>query len=373
MQEIGLLQRPERFDQVIGQDRAMNTVRGFVSKILSGEAKTRFILLSSVTPGVGKTTTGRLIAAALNCSGRDKMETGVEPCGKCSGCHQAFSGGSEMGAVIEINGAKNNGVDDMRALETSLRRSVPERFRVVIVDEAHRITVQGQEAMLKPLEEPTAGVVVIWCTTEENRIIDTIRNRAIPVNFAPVKESVLVDLVKRLSPDVEDSVALAMVQDSHGSVRGVMKRLEASSYDLDGSDRMGFASLGALYEKLAEAVVTKGDPGLYFTLIEKHQNDPSSEEISYSGLLLTIHERIKGRILEMYSTGESAGAIRRMTYCLGVVARGFRDIEQVSQPKIVVDGIVGELIGTDFGDPTRRRDMNMYNKIMDLLEELVED
>ncbi len=159
--------RPQTFDEVIGQRHVIRTLKNAIK----GNRVAHAYLFSGMR-GVGKTTIARIIAKGLNC---EKSPT-PEPCNECESC-KGIMGGYSVD-VMEIDGASNTGVDDIRELRESVRYAPSgSRYRVYIIDEVHMLSKSAFNALLKTLEEPPDHVVFIFATTEPNRIPDTISSR----------------------------------------------------------------------------------------------------------------------------------------------------------------------------------------------------
>lgn len=159
--------RPQTFDEVIGQRHVIQTLKNAIK----GNRVAHAYLFSGMR-GVGKTTIARIIAKGLNC---EKGST-PEPCNECESC-KGIMGGYSLD-VIEIDGASNTGVDDIRELRESVRYAPSgSRYKVYIIDEVHMLSKSAFNALLKTLEEPPNHVVFVFATTEPNRIPDTISSR----------------------------------------------------------------------------------------------------------------------------------------------------------------------------------------------------
>src|SRR5437868_10830265 len=155
--------RPKSFADVAVQSHVSNTLRGAIAR---GRVAHGYVLCGP--RGVGKTTHARVLAMALNCE--NKREDG-EPCGQCISCQRIWSGSSSLD-VVEIDAASNRGVDDARELRerAMYAPSGDDRYKVYIVDEAHMLTREAWNALLKILEEPPPRVVFVFATTEPQKI-----------------------------------------------------------------------------------------------------------------------------------------------------------------------------------------------------------
>src|SRR5688500_15066121 len=155
--------RPRRFDEVAMQDHVSDTLRAAVAK-----GRVAHAYLFCDPRGVGKTTAARVLAAALNCPNRSAEG---EPCGECESCERIWAGRTSLD-VVEIDAASNRGVDDARDLRerAMYAPSDEHRYKVYIVDEAHMLTKDAWNALLKILEEPPPRVIFVFATTEPQKI-----------------------------------------------------------------------------------------------------------------------------------------------------------------------------------------------------------
>ncbi len=158
--------RPTRFGDLVAQGHVAAGLEGAVAK---GRVAHAYLL--SGPRGVGKTSAARILAMALNC---DDRADGGEPCGRCDSCSRIWSGGTNLD-VVEIDAASNRGVDDARDLRerAMYAPSAPDRYKVYIIDEAHMLTREAWNALLKILEEPPPGVVFVFATTDPQKITNT--------------------------------------------------------------------------------------------------------------------------------------------------------------------------------------------------------
>jgi DNA polymerase-3 subunit gamma/tau len=214
--------RPQTFEAVIGQDPVTRTLR---NALASGRVAHAYCFAGP--RGVGKTTTARLLAKALLCAAR----TGPDPCGVCPPCQEVQAGTAVD--VIEIDGASNRGIDEIRTLRENVKYAPARgRYKVYIIDEVHMLTEQAFNALLKTLEEPPAHVVFILATTEPQRIPLTILSRCQRFDFKPIPPPLLLESLKRIL-GVEgipfDPVALPLlVRSAEGSLRDALSLLDTA-------------------------------------------------------------------------------------------------------------------------------------------------
>ncbi len=267
-QVIARKYRPQTFDDVVNQDHIKTTLRNAIAqnRIAHG-------YIFSGQRGTGKTTTARIIARCLNCI-NGPTET---PCGVCSSCREVAAG--EAVDVVEIDAASNRGIDNMRELRENVRyQPQRDRFKIFIIDEAHQITSEAFNALLKTIEEPPAWVVFILCTTESHKIPATIASRCQHFSFRSVD---LNDLVERMrwicteeGIETDDESLFVIAQSGEGSVRDSLSNLDqaiaccGSKLDVE-SVR---ALLGAYSINLMSQVTTalaSGDGGRMLSIVDE--------------------------------------------------------------------------------------------------------
>ncbi|HSV37482.1 MAG TPA: DNA polymerase III subunit gamma and tau [Nocardioidaceae bacterium] len=214
--------RPESFGEVIGQDHVTDPLRAALRNNRVNHA-----YLFSGPRGCGKTTSARILARALNC---EKGPTD-EPCGICRSCTDLARGGPGSVDVIEIDAASHGGVDDARDLrERAFFAPVASRYKVYIIDEAHMVTTQGFNALLKLVEEPPPHLKFIFATTEPEKVIGTIRSRThhYPFRLIPPRtlSAYLSELCEREGVKIEPAALPLVVRAGAGSARDSLSVLD---------------------------------------------------------------------------------------------------------------------------------------------------
>lgn len=214
--------RPETFAEVIGQDHVTEPLRNALAANRVNHA-----YLFSGPRGCGKTTSARILARALNC---EKAPI-ADPCGECQSCRDLARGGPGSVDVIEIDAASHGGVDDARDLrERAFFAPVSSRYKVYIIDEAHMVSPQGFNALLKLVEEPPPHLKFIFATTEPDKVIGTIRSRTHHYPFRLVPPKTLGDYLQHLCSSegvsLQPTALPLVVRAGAGSVRDTLSVLD---------------------------------------------------------------------------------------------------------------------------------------------------
>lgn len=212
--------RPQRFEDLVGQDIVVRTLQ---NALASGQIAHAYLF--SGLRGVGKTTVARLLAKALNC----EQGPTPEPCGSCVAC-QDITAGSSLD-VLELDAASNRGIDAVRELREVARvMPVRDRFRVFILDEAHQITTDAFNALLKILEEPPAHVIFILASTDKQKFPGTILSRCLQVDFRPIPAEVVAERLQAIAAaegfGLTAAAARLLARAGEGSLRDALSLLD---------------------------------------------------------------------------------------------------------------------------------------------------
>src|SRR5262245_16941379 len=261
---LALKYRPQVFSDLVGQDHVSLVL---TRAIESGRIAHAYLFTGA--RGVGKTTTARVLAKALNCERRASgQQAGADPCNACTSCTEITSAVSLD--VAEIDGASNRGIADVQALREKVRFApTGGRYRVVIIDEVHQLSNDAFAALLKTLEEPPPHLVFIFATTDPQKLPDTIRSRTQRYDFArvPLRKIAdrLLDIQKREAADKEgvkftltEGAALLIAHKSEGSMRDAVSAL----------DQVVSSGEPKVDEALVRRVLGIADREVYFTLAD---------------------------------------------------------------------------------------------------------
>jgi DNA polymerase-3 subunit gamma/tau len=219
-QVIARKYRPQSFAEVVGQEHVTRTL---ANAIRAGRVAHAYIF--SGARGVGKTTTARILAKALNCAEGPTPE----PCNACDACREIAAGTSFD--VMEIDAASNRGIDEIRELREMVRYApLSRRRRIVILDEAHMLTTEAANALLKTLEEPPPGVVFVMATTEPEKLPETIRSRSQHFHFRALTFQEISDAIAALATreglELEPGALAVIARAAEGSLRDGLSVLE---------------------------------------------------------------------------------------------------------------------------------------------------
>jgi DNA polymerase-3 subunit gamma/tau len=264
--------RPQTFKDLVGQEHVTGTLANAIKNDRVAHA-----YIFSGARGVGKTTAARILAKAMNCINGPT----AEPCGVCDSC-QEIAAGSSLD-VIEIDAASNRGIDQIRELREMVRYApAASRSKVVILDEAHMLTGEASNALLKTLEEPPDRVIFVLATTQPEDLEDTIRSRSQHFHFRALTFNEIADRIKYIAQEenltIADGAAAVIARMAEGSMRDALSLLEqARAYcgdnipDKEVRELLGVVPEDALNE-LVEAI-TAGSADRALGLVHTFQKE----------------------------------------------------------------------------------------------------
>ncbi|MEL6874334.1 MAG: DNA polymerase III subunit gamma/tau, partial [Pseudomonadota bacterium] len=374
--------RPSSFAELIGQDAMVQTLGNAIKRDRLAHA----FLMTGVR-GVGKTTTARLIAKALNCIGEDGQGgPTINPCGKCEAC-LGIAEGSFID-VIEMDAASHTGVDDVREIIEAVRySSVSARYKIYIIDEVHMLSKNAFNALLKTLEEPPAHVKFIFATTEVNKVPITVLSRCQRFDLKRIKADQLsehfANIVEKEGVKAEQEALDLIAQAAEGSVRDGLSILDQAiahaDMDSEGEgtgevqavqirEMLGLSDRGAI-RRLFEQLLSGDSQALLDAVDEQYRI--GVEPLSLINGLLSLSHQVTlykvGRTtdptlseearsqLKSWSEGLSYPVLHRLWQLL---LKGYEEVQQAHIPREACDmALLRVQCAADMPDPGKLRKM----------------
>ncbi|HUC72799.1 MAG TPA: DNA polymerase III subunit gamma/tau, partial [Stellaceae bacterium] len=300
--------RPQTFAELIGQDAVVRTL---ANAIETGRIAHAFILTG--VRGVGKTTTARIIARALNCVGADGAGgPTAAPCGECAHCRSIAE--DRHVDVIEMDAASRTGVDDIRELTDGVRyRPVSARYKVYIIDEVHMLSKNAFNALLKTLEEPPPAVVFVFATTEIHKVPVTVLSRCQRFSLRRVPAEMLAEHYRRVAEaeavEAEPAALALIARAADGSVRDGLSLLD-QAIALSGGrvaesavrDMLGIADRGRVFD-LLEAVL-RGEAAAALAQLDRLYEEGADPLLVLQDLLDLSHFLTRLKLAPEAGTGD---------------------------------------------------------------------
>ncbi len=351
-------ERPETFDEILGQEHIVKILKNQVATGTVGHA-----YLFAGTRGTGKTSTARILAKAVNCTGEGEV-----PCGVCPSC-RAIKEGSFID-MIEIDAASNNGVDNVRELRESVNYPpAVGKKKVYIIDEAHMLTSQALNALLKTLEEPPENVMFILATTDPQKLLQTILSRCLRLDFRRIPDAKIAEHMKKICDArgvtiTQDALRL-LASNADGSVRDGLSLLDqclsGGGNSLDRDTVLEYLGTVAddFFIKLTD-LVASGDAASGIVMLDEILRDGKDVKLlvsdwlsHYRSLLVSKYVDSPENILNMSTENVAKLMEQSKGMDLADIERGIlllsktvNDVRYSSQPRILMELAIVMIAGS---------------------------
>jgi DNA polymerase-3 subunit gamma/tau len=364
--------RPSKFSELIGQDAMVQTLGNAIKRDRLAHA----FLMTGVR-GVGKTSTARLIAKALNCIGEDGQGgPTIDPCGKCEPCRSIAEG--SFIDVIEMDAASHTGVDDVREIIEAVRySSVSARYKIYIIDEVHMLSKNAFNALLKTLEEPPPHVKFIFATTEVNKVPITVLSRCQRFDLKRISPEQLSEhfgmIVGKEGVTAEQEALDLIAQAAEGSVRDGLSILDQAiaHADMDGDgevkaaqirDMLGLSDRGAVRRLFARLL--EGDSAALLDAIADQYKIGVEPLSLMNGLLSLSHQvtlfkvgRASDPTLSEEARQQFSDWSEQLSYPVlhrlwQLLLKGYQEVQQAHLPREACEmALLRVLCAADMPDP----------------------
>src|SRR5947209_11442676 len=331
--------RSQTFGDLVGQDAASRALQG---AIISGRVAHAYLFSGS--RGTGKTSAARLLAKAINCTGRSRDS--AEPCNRCQSCLE-MTAGSAL-AVIEIAAASNRGIDEIRDLREKVNLApAVGPFKVYIIDEAHMLTEPAFNALLKTLEEPPAHVVFVLCTTDAQKIPLTVVGRCQHFVFRRHSEEQIVSrlthIAKAEAVEVDADAMKLIARTAQGSMRDAVGLL----------DQLVPLASGPISLDAARSLLGIADPRLLDSLLDDVLEGNASSALAELGrvygegaelrqVVRGLMEGCRDRLVAALTRGDQAGALR-LSGVLDALLHLDGEVRRHAEPRFLVEATLARL------------------------------
>ncbi len=298
--------RPQSFDDVVGQEHVVRTLRNSIQRNRVGHA---YLLIGP--RGTGKTSIARIFAKALNCTGGPSADFSLD-----DPAVRAISEGSHLD-VIEIDGASNNGVEQVRELRDTVQYAPAQgKFKIFIIDEVHMLSTQAFNALLKTLEEPPAHVKFIFATTDVQKLLPTILSRCQRFDLKPIPAAAIVERLRKIAREekieVEDAALASIARLADGGLRDAQSILDqmisfcgGRIAEVDLLDVYGLVAAGKVAE--LAAAVAAGDHKAIMAIVDA--SDAAGRDLVR--LLADLQALVREALVDAISKGGRSDLLGR--------------------------------------------------------------